>query len=169
MAIGRTLTKHLNIEARQHEILGLDLGEGPKRSTMLIGLVAFVLWGVIALALTGPPTPDTLVVYMFPPAFIVGYGIQENPANPRRTRLTAWMLRLRYILTGHRPLIALGARTATRKETLPLGYRVRPATVTDTDPHGQPSTEPVIRMNQATRLYGNAHLAAVLEKKARQR
>jgi len=182
MAIGRTLTKQLTVEARQHEILGLDLGEGPKRSTIALGLAAVIIWSGVCLLVIGPPTADTLTLYLLPPGVALGMGLQEDAQNPRRTRLTGWALRIRYVLIGHRPILALGTTPARRGEMIPARFRlVGPAVAArlpfptewfvpdDIASIGRPRRDRPLRLAQTARLYGTDHLARAIEKKAKTR
>ncbi|WP_129662446.1 hypothetical protein [Rothia uropygialis] len=120
---GRNVTKQLHIETRQHEFLGLDLGEGPRRRDLLLGLVAFPIWAGLCWAIFGPPLKQTMFLYLAPPILLLTLGVQESERNPRRMKLTMGLMNLRYMFTGHRPVIRLGARKGTKNETLPAVVR----------------------------------------------
>lgn len=120
---GRTVTKQLKIETRQHELLGYDLGEGPRRRDLMLGLVIVPVWIGLMVLILGPPNKYTSLLYMAPPVLFLMYGIQENARNPRRMNITQWILTLRRGFTGHRPVIRGGARLARRAEYMPVSRR----------------------------------------------
>jgi len=120
---GRIYTKDLAIEPRQHELLGLDLGEGPERRTIGFGLVVFALWVAITAPILGVPTQITFTFYILPPSLITWFGRQTSARLPRRRRVTEWVLALRYPLVGAEPIIKLGARSPSDAERLPLSIR----------------------------------------------
>lgn len=123
MRAGRVLTSHMEIEPRQHDLLGLDLGEGPKRKTLVFGLVSLVVWCALLAPFLGVPTRLTFSLYFLPPIIITIFGIRPSTRTRRRQTLTDWALSARYALLGHRPVIRLGQRRAGRGETLPLMTR----------------------------------------------
>lgn len=120
---GRTVTKQLRIETRQHELMGVDLGEGPRRRDLLLGFIVVPVWIGLMWLILGPPTKVTSLLYMAPPMLFLVYGIQENSRNSRRMNVTMWALALRHGLVGHLPLIRGGARRAARNERLPVVER----------------------------------------------
>jgi hypothetical protein len=124
MRVGRTLTKAFGVETRQHELLGMDLGEGPKRSHLRMALVIGVLWILLCVPFVGVPNPYTLSIYVLPPGLLLAFGTQESPSQPRRVRLTDWLLALRYSFTAHRPIVWLGSRRADPKEYVALSVRL---------------------------------------------
>lgn len=102
------MTRTLHIEARQHDIAGIDLGEGPPRAAMVFGAVVVVLWCGGLLLLFGLPSKALMPVYVVPPAVLAIYGFQEDENNPRRRKITSWVLSVRNVLTGQNPIVALG-------------------------------------------------------------
>jgi len=123
MRIGRTVTKQLKIETRQHEMLGLDLGEGPRRKDLILALVIIPAWVFFLFLLIGAPTKGNMLLYMLPPVLFLKYGVSESETNPRRMNFTQWILAIRYVLVGHRPIIRAGARRASKAEYIPWVQR----------------------------------------------
>lgn len=123
MRTGRTVTKQLQFETHQHEILGVDLGEGPKRKELWIALVLIPAWVALLWLIIGAPTKANSLLFMAPPFLFLKYGVNENERNPRRMNFTQMILALRYSLTGHRPIVRAGARSASRSEYMPLSQR----------------------------------------------
>lgn len=121
---GRTVSRQLHIESRQHELFGVDLGEGIPRKVLFIGAVAFVLWAGLVFSVTRTVNQQMMILYCLPPLLFVQVGIQESPKNPRRWRLTQLILRFRYAAWAHRPVIRFGRRAADRHEFLPLTDRI---------------------------------------------
>ena len=122
--IGHTYTRHFDLETRQHEILGMDLGEGPSRRLLVTGAAIYVVWTGGLLAIFGMPSQLTFTLYFAPPAIITYYGAQRSRANERRWNLTQWALFVRYMTVGHRPVINGGRRAADRTEWLPVRARL---------------------------------------------
>ena len=181
MTTGHNYTRHFALEGRQHDLLGFDLGEGPKRRTLVFGMVVIPVWcvltyGVLSLVTAQPLSPYTSALYMIPPVLLVFFGMQESPRTSRRRRITDWILRVRYPIFGHRPVIRLGARRATRAERVPLTARwqfvgdligrVVPSTQRppwdsddeDDDDHEPAATGPQLAMNQRCLVMGSDEL-----------
>ncbi|MBT1611890.1 hypothetical protein [Curtobacterium poinsettiae] len=130
--IGRTITKALTIEARQHELFGFDLGDGFRRKEAGLGVLVFLA--------TLPPmgalmwwlgwfqaVPQFAIPIMAAPGLvIVMIGFRPSEANPRRLIMTVVAVTIRYLLIGYRPIVALEAREPSRLERLTLWQRVRP-------------------------------------------
>lgn len=181
---GRNFTRDLAIEARQHAIMGLDLGEGPSRRVVGFGLIVFPVWILLMWPLLGMPTAQTFTLYVLPPSLLTWWGMREG--NPtRRRRITGWVLALRYPLLGHRPIIKLGRIRPTSAECLPLYERwhllgtVRSGLVPGSTPpawaddqahlrpsrwHNQPTSK-AIAIRQQTHVIGSSHLYEVLTRK----
>lgn len=123
MRTGRTVTKQLKIETRQHELLGFDMGEGPRRKDLLLGLVIIPAWVAFMFLLIGAPSKGNMLLYMLPPVLFLKYGVSESEKNPRRMNFTQWILAIRYVLVGHRPIIRAGARKASKTEYIPWVQR----------------------------------------------
>ncbi|MFD9819070.1 hypothetical protein [Streptomyces violascens] len=130
MRIGRTYTEHFRIDTRQHEILGVDLGEGIPRRALLLGMALYAVWDGALLLLFGLPSRFTATLYILPPLVTVVYGVQRSRRLDRRWNITNWSLAVRYLVLGHRPIINGGRRAATRSEW--LGRRARWGTKTET-------------------------------------
>lgn len=129
MRTGRTVTKQLRIETRQHELFGFDLGEGPRRKELVLGLIIVPAWIALMWLLFGAPSKFGSLFYLAPPFIFLKYGIAESESIPRRMNFTQWLLAIRYGLTGHRPIVRAGARRASRSEYMPLSQRWNVATL----------------------------------------
>lgn len=172
---GRVLTKHFEIESRQHDLLGLDLGEGPKRRALIIGAAALTVWAGGCLILFGLPNKFSFSAYFLPPVILTVFGARPSSRMGRRMALTDWALALRYALIGHRPIVRMGIRKPGRSEYLPLGQRwhivtgigarivpaaARPAWVSpdqDVERERRP-VGPVIVLDQQSRVVGSQAL-----------
>lgn len=168
---GHTYTPHFRLETRQHELLGLDLGEGIPRRVLLLGLALYALWDGVLLLLLGLPSKSTATLYLLPPGLVVGYGAVPSRRMPRRLTLTTWAITARYLLVGHRPVICGGRRAATRSEWIGRRGRWAPrlALLTgssvigpaverwlgpDRDSGTVPAAGSAIRLGARPRLYG---------------
>ncbi|MFD8597721.1 hypothetical protein ACFV1L_22225 [Kitasatospora sp. NPDC059646] len=120
---GHTYTAHFDLNPRQHELLGVDLGEGLVRRALILAISLLVSWNGALLLLLGLPTVPTLTLYITPPLVATFYGSQRSTKNDRRYNFTVWALSLRYLTVGHRPVINGGRRAAHRTEW--LGRRAR--------------------------------------------
>lgn len=187
--VGRSLTRHFNLESRQHEILGLDLGEGIPRRALWMGLLVFPTWWVLAwwtlrIFTPSPLNANTLIVFLAPPSLLVLFGMRPSTRCPRRRQMTEWVLALRYPFSGHEPIIRLGARPAARQERLPWRTRwgsvaawrqaLAPETtaapwareeVSTHDPHRDRPNGPSLRLHQQTSVVAGPDLLARLTKK----
>lgn len=121
---GQVFTKDLSIPARQHELLGMDFGEGPERKTLIFALVTFAAWSAVCAPILGAPTETTFSIYFLPPALLSFLGMRPSRRCPRRRIITEVALALRYPFRGSEPIIKLGQRRARRAERLPLGTRL---------------------------------------------
>lgn len=178
--VGRTLTNILTIETRQHELFGLELGEGPKRKTILLGFLIAGAWFLLAIPLTAvlglwanlDVAPFGFALVIAPPAVLLALGLRPQENIPGRIVLVSAVLRIRYATTGHRPLIRLGARAASRHEQIPK--RARFAYLL---PHGRDNQLPAVGVEQRpigmhwkTRMYGRDYqqvLSAWMNRKAK--
>ncbi|MGK5548219.1 hypothetical protein ACSNOH_26345 [Streptomyces sp. URMC 127] len=124
MRVGHTFTRHFDLETRQHELLGMDLGEGPSRRVLVTGAVVYAVWMGALFLIFGWPSQVFFTLYFAPPALITFYGSQRSRRNERRWNLTQWALTIRYLTVGHRPIINGGRRAAGRSEWLPLRARL---------------------------------------------
>ncbi|GHH56209.1 hypothetical protein [Streptomyces candidus] len=116
MRVGHTYTRHFDLETRQHELLGMDLGEGAPRRALVLGLVLYALWTGALLLLFGLPSKITFTLYFLPPLITAVYGTQRSPVVERRWNITRWSIGIRYLVLGHRPIISAGRRAANRSE-----------------------------------------------------
>ncbi|MFI1621866.1 hypothetical protein ACH4VT_33650 [Streptomyces lydicus] len=123
MRTGRTYTTHFDLDPRQHELLGWDLGEGAPRRAVVLALVLLVLWSIPLLLIFGLPNEITFSFYFPPPVVAAIYGAQRSSRTDRRRNMTNWALLARYLTVGHRPVICGGRRAATRNEWIPLRER----------------------------------------------
>lgn len=178
---GRVLTRHFEHESRQHDLLGLDLGEGPRRRVIIIGAASLAIWGGLCFLLLGIPNKYSFTLYFLPPIALTMIGTQRDG---RRMRLTNWLLSLRYALIDHRPIIRAGARRPHRAEYVPwrhrwhvltgLGRRLVPAAARpawaepDQDDHHQqrPTARP-IHLHQKARVVGGDTMLAFLQRRRR--
>ncbi|MGW2227459.1 hypothetical protein [Streptomyces formicae] len=116
MRRGHTYTDHFSLDTRQHELLGMDLGEGIPRRALILGLALYAVWTGPLLLLFGFPSRITFTAYFLPPLLTVIYGTQRSRRLDRRWNITNWSISARYHLLGHRPVICGGRRAATRSE-----------------------------------------------------
>jgi hypothetical protein len=123
MRVGRTFTRHFDLETKQHELLGLDLGEGAPRRALVLGLALYALWTGPLLLLFGFPNKITFTAYFLPPLITTVYGTQRSRIIERRWNITRWSIGVRYLVLGHRPVVNGGRRAATRSEWLPRRAR----------------------------------------------
>jgi hypothetical protein len=162
--VGRTLTSILTIKTRQHEMFGIELGEGPERKTILLGALILGVWFIVSIPMTAvlglwaniDIAPIGFALVLAPPTVLLALGLRPQEAVPARIVLVSAVLRLRYVIAGHRPLIRLDARRASRSERIPL-----PARITYLMPHGRDKQLPdvgtsqrPIGMHWKTRMYG---------------
>lgn len=122
---GRTLTKPLQVESKQHDLFNIDLGDGIPRRMLVAGMVLVAVWCSTLWLLIGPPSSQSSSLYLIPPVLLAYLGFQEDPRQPRRRRITQWSITVRYMTTGHRPVVRMGARSAYRSEYLPISHRAR--------------------------------------------
>lgn len=120
MRTSSTYTRHWDIETRQHELLGLDLGEGLPRTTLKYGAVIFPVWWGLWLLLIGFPPQPAIPLFLLPPLGLTYFGAKRSTAYWRRTNLLMWGVRLNYLHQGLKPVIARGRIPAPR-----TGLRLR--------------------------------------------
>lgn len=124
MHVGRDLTHDTTLDAKQYELLGMDLGDGISRKmgglVLLIGLV----WIALAWLIFGAPSPKTMILFILPPGLISFYGARKSPQQSRRVNVTQWALKIRQFFVGHRPIVNLGRTATTRREYMPVKDRV---------------------------------------------
>ncbi|MEJ8654792.1 hypothetical protein WKI65_43840 [Streptomyces sp. MS1.AVA.3] len=120
MRTSRTYSRHWDLETRQHELLGMDLGEGIVRKALVHGLIVFVLWWSLLLVVLGMPTLTLMTFYLLPPTLLTWYGTKRSTVYWRRRNFLLWGVAANYLITGVRPLIARGRIPAPR-----IGWRLR--------------------------------------------
>ena len=128
MRVLRTFTKHYELESRQYELFGVDLGEGVRRRALLIGVAAVVAWVAVLYGIGLSLRPSTFVAWISPPAVVAYYGSQTDGSG-RRTRLIQWYDAVRFVLAGRRPLTGLRPdASAERPVTVRFPARLNAAT-----------------------------------------
>nr|WP_024127444.1 hypothetical protein [Streptomyces sp. F12]AHE40180.1 Hypothetical protein pFRL6_93 [Streptomyces sp. F12] len=120
MRTSHTFSRHWDLEMRQHELLGIDLGEGIPRTTLRYGAVIFPLWWGTWLMLFGLPPRPLFPLFLLPPLGLTYYGAKRSLIYWRRTNLLVWAVRAQYLLRGVAPLIGRGRIPHGR-----LGIRLR--------------------------------------------
>ncbi|MFJ2217851.1 hypothetical protein ACIQVO_36460 [Streptomyces sp. NPDC101062] len=108
MRTSHTYSRHWDIETRQHELLGLDLGEGLPRTTLKYGAVIFPLWWGMWLLLIGFPPQPAIPLFLLPPLGLTYFGAKRSTAYWRRTNLLMWGVRLNFLHQGVKPVIGRG-------------------------------------------------------------
>ncbi|MFF8786911.1 hypothetical protein [Streptomyces sp. NPDC015125] len=108
MRTSSTYSRHWDIETRQHELLGLDLGEGLPRTTLRYGAAIFPLYWGGWLLLFGFPAQGAAPLFLLPPLGLTYYGAKRSATYWRRTNLLVWAIRLNYLHTGVRPVLGRG-------------------------------------------------------------
>jgi hypothetical protein len=188
MRVGRTLTHHFEIETRQYDLLGIDLGEGARRRMIIFGAVVVVAWVALLTPFLGVPTKTTTTLYVVPPFVITAFGWRSGKYHERRRRVTEWALAIRYALRAHRPIIGLGARVADRSEYLRWSERMPMQKMAAVKPGGaapewaaldaegaRAAVEPIGRagpdvlVSQRARLIGSDHLQRIRRRTSRRR
>ncbi|MER0477030.1 hypothetical protein ABR737_01425 [Streptomyces sp. Edi2] len=122
MRTTHTYSRHWDIETRQHELLGLDLGEGLPRTTLRYGAVIFPFYWGGWLLLFGLPAQSLTPLFLLPPLGLTYFGAKRSLTYWRRTNLLLWAIRLNYLHTGVRPVIGRG-RIPSPKPGLKLRAR----------------------------------------------
>lgn len=161
MRTGSTYTDHFRIEGRQHELFGVDLGEGYPRGAILFAFVAYVVWCLPIFLLAGLPGPNFLSLYIVPPGIVTMLGYRMSP-NDRRRNIAVWIIRARYRVFGHRPVICGGRRAASRSEWLPRSHRRRSADVDELAELVHAAGPPIVH-DARPRLYGPDYLFKITQ------
>ena len=169
---GQTVSRHLEFETRQHK-LGVDLGEGIPRKTLILGLIIYPLWWVIVFSILHGVNQITAMAYLLPPTLFLWFGTQESDGNLRRMRFTQGLLRVRYGLTNHRPVIRCGRREADPREFVPatvrFGQSLGALVQKIVPPKMQDGTQEPVTMDPTLWLVGGDQLDAVGQREAARR
>lgn len=169
---GQTVSRHLEFETRQHK-LGVDLGEGIPRKTLILGLIIYPLWWVIVFSILHGVNQITAMAYLLPPTLFLWFGTQESDGNMRRMRFTQGLLRVRYGLTNHRPVIRCGRREADPREFVPatvrFGQSLGALVQKIVPPKMQDGTQEPVTMDPTLWLVGGDQLDAVGQREAARR
>ena len=144
MRIGHTYTRNFTLETRQHELLGMDLGEGFLRRTLILGALLITVWTGGMVVLFGLPSPMAFSAYVLPPLIVTTYGTRYSSRNDRRWNITMWSLTVRYWVSGHRPVINGGRRVAAPGERIPRRVRLGPWADTLAESADHPLVERVL-------------------------
>jgi hypothetical protein len=118
MRTGRTYTRSFDLETRQHELFGVDLGEGLPRRALVLGVVAFAFWITVLVVLIGAPSPRSLSLYVLPPGLVTVFGSRRSRTIDRRRVMTGWGIAVRYHVAGHAPIVLGGRRPSARGERI---------------------------------------------------
>lgn len=122
----RTFTAHYELESRQYELFGVDLGEGVRRRALLVGAVAVVVWVGLLAVLGAPLRPSTFAFWVTPPLVITHYATQPDRSG-RRMRLAEWWDAARFWAVGRRAWVGL-RRAAPVERPVLLRWTARPNT-----------------------------------------
>ncbi|MFH0246369.1 hypothetical protein ACGRHY_29010 [Streptomyces sp. HK10] len=130
MRASRTYTRHWDLETRQHELLGIDLGEGIPRTMLRYGFVFFGVWWGGWLLLAGFPSQSAVPFFLLPPGWLTYAGAKRSLTYWRRTNLLVWGVHAQYLLRGVQPVVGRG-RIPVRR----LGLRLRMRRLGERFPH----------------------------------
>lgn len=174
MRQGMTYTGYFSrLEPRQHELLGIDLGKGIVRRTLLLGVLAFVVWDLFVFLTVGFPSIRWLTLYLLPPSVVTVMGARPSKACDRRTVLAEWVIGAHYQVHGHRPVVCGGRVVAHRSEWIPRSARwerFAPALIRtvgeaatarllgSAEAESVSAAGPVVELAHTVRLYGPDHI-----------
>ncbi|MFD8633746.1 hypothetical protein [Streptomyces sp. NPDC059533] len=183
MRQGMTYTSHFSrLEPRQHELLGIDLGQGVLRRTLLLAALAFAVWDGLVFLLIGFPSLRWLTLYLLPPSLVTVLGARPSKACDRRTALAVWVIGAHYQVYGHRPVICGGRVVAHRSEWIPRAARWAryvPALAGAVGAvaasrllgvggaEAVPPAGPAVELAHTARLYGPDHMVKVVAPRGR--
>ncbi|MDN5797200.1 MAG: hypothetical protein L0H79_15800 [Intrasporangium sp.] len=119
---GQTLTRTMGFETKQHELFGIDLGDGAPRRMLVWGALCCAIWWGLLYVIFRGFNPMTMFFWLAPPVFLAYYGWRDGRTH-RRRKVTEWVLTARWLRRGSEPVIALGRRKATRAERMGLVER----------------------------------------------
>lgn len=124
---GGTFTHAFTVPTKQHTLGPFSLGMGYERRHLKIAVVVSVVWGLfVGFVLRVPFDPRlSMVLYILPPMVMIYFGIATHPKQTRRVILAMWFLSALYVASGHRSIVNLGRREATKYELLPFAERIK--------------------------------------------
>lgn len=124
---GGTYTRAFTIPTKQHTLGPFSLGSGYERRHLKIALTVTVVWVVLLAAVLRIPFDPmrSMVLYVLPPIAIIYFGISTHPKQTRRVIMAMWLLSVLFVTSGHKPIVNLGRREATRYELLPFSERMK--------------------------------------------
>lgn len=124
---GGTYTRAFTVPTKQHTLGPFSLGMGYERRHLKIAVVVIVFWAVfLGAVLRLPFDPrSTMVLYILPPLAVIYFGIATHPKQTRRVILAMWLLSVLFVTSGHKPIVNLGRREATKYELLPFSERIK--------------------------------------------
>lgn len=185
MRQGMTYTGYFNrLEPRQHEIFGVDLGQGISRRTLLLGVLIFTSWDGLLFLTVGFPSVKWLTLYMLPPMIVTVLGAQPSKRCDRRAVLATWVIGAHYQVWGHRPVICGGRVVAHRSEWIPrsarwerhapaltraFGSRLAGRLTGGADTEAVPPSGPPVELAHTVRLYGPDHLVKIAAGRGRRK
>lgn len=120
MRLTHTYSRHWDIETRQHELLGIDLGEGIPRKTLRYALAICGTWWALWLLVFGFPPARAVSLFLAPPIALTWAGSKRSQTYWRRTNLLVWSVRIAYLMRGIQPVLGRGRIPGPR-----LGVRLR--------------------------------------------
>lgn len=124
---GGTYTYAFTVPTKQHTLGPFSLGMGYERRHLKIAVAVSVVWIVLVGAVFRIPFDpmSTMFLYTMPPIAIIYFGIATHPKQTRRVILAMWLLSALYVVSGHKPIVNLGRREATKYEWLPFLERMK--------------------------------------------
>lgn len=99
-----TDTQHVQIESRQYK-LGIDLGEGIPRITMLVAALFAAVWWTLLFIVLGVPILAYVFFYIAPPGALTFFAVRKDRGG--RYAYVTVVDRFRYLKRRHRPIIPL--------------------------------------------------------------
>lgn len=98
-----TDTVHVQIESRQYELFGVDLGEGIPRIALKVGLVFFLPWLLLCRALGIGLLNGGLLLWLLPPLLFTVAALSRDAGG--RLRLVSWGDWASWVLHRARPIV----------------------------------------------------------------
>lgn len=129
-----TDTRHTNLETRQYDVFGMDLGEGIPRSAIKVAALLFTPWLLLLLVLDAPFMTGVWPTVWISPPLVATWLLTSRDGSGRvrlrgaRDAVVFWVIR------SHRASI-VNAGTTTPTEPGPIftdaQYVVLPSTVSE--------------------------------------